>query len=107
MKIDYNVLNEYQLEKIDAKWILNLRSKLNMSRVQFGKLFDQTHAQIYKWENGLSLPTNMVKIQMIRLEKQIATQGGQKVGDTLKGLLIVGGFALVFLWLFGSVDTEE
>ncbi len=104
MLIDYNILKDYQITEVTNKFILNLRSRLGMSMADFGQLFDVTHAQVYKWERALSSPPNATKIQMLQIDKKIKEQGAVKVSDNLKGILVVGGFTLVLLWLFNAFD---
>ena len=53
-----------------AKAIVILRSKLNLSQEEFGKLVGASLASVSRWERGEFEPTKIVKIRIDELLKE-------------------------------------
>lgn len=53
-----------------AKAIVILRSKLNLSQEEFGKLVGTSLASVSRWERGEFEPTKIVKIRIDELLKE-------------------------------------
>ena len=50
-----------------AKAIVTLRSKLNLSQEEFGKIVGASLASVSRWERGEFEPTKIVKIRIDEL----------------------------------------
>lgn len=53
-----------------SKAIVTLRSKLNLSQEEFGKLVGASLASVSRWERGEFEPTKIVKIRIDELLKE-------------------------------------
>lgn len=53
-----------------SKAIVTLRSKLNLSQEEFGKLVGASLASVSRWERGEFEPTKIVKIRIDKLLKE-------------------------------------
>lgn len=53
-----------------SKAIVALRSKLNLSQEEFGKLVGASLASVSRWERGEFEPTKIVKIRIDELLKE-------------------------------------
>ena len=53
-----------------SKAIVTLRSKLNLSQEEFGKLVGASLASVSRWERGEFEPTKIVKIRINELLKE-------------------------------------
>lgn len=70
-------LKEVQ-KKIVGKKIHDIRINLGLTLEQFGKLFNASKSDVYRWEKGYHTPNKK------RL-KQIAMKGGIEVSQLLQG----------------------
>lgn len=53
-----------------SKAILLLRSKLDLSQEEFGKLIGASLVSVSRWENGHFQPTKLVKVRLLELLKK-------------------------------------
>ena len=82
---------------MNAKSILQVRNKLNLTQAQFGQLLGSHPMTVSKWERGELMPSDY---QTALIQQFFAAAKEKEVQENLKALLIGAGVvAALFLLL--------
>jgi DNA-binding transcriptional regulator YiaG len=60
---------EVEAARINARWVKNLRSRLNISQAELARILDLSVSAVRTWEYGVSLPQGENREKLVALRK--------------------------------------
>lgn len=81
--------------------ITALRTKLNLSQVEFAQLFGAHFMTVSKWERGRAYPSAYQEALLRQFETQVRAREAESA-EAVKKLLIGAGVIAALAWLLGA-----
>lgn len=85
--------------------ILQLRTALGLSQVQFAQLFGVHFMTISKWERGVVAPSTY-QIALMKQFAQTAAAKQQQAQNEVKNLLVGAGVVAALVWLLTAATKK-
>lgn len=90
--------------------IVDMRTKLGLSRPGFAKLLGVDVRTVYRWESGESIPTGSAEAVLVGVNQAIASSSPEKASSALSSIgamAAVGGLAFLIYKLIELLTQSD